>query len=171
MSRAAYCHLRAIGRIRKHLHLQSTKQFVHSLVISRLDDCNSLLYGLPDTLLAAAACTECMCQDGHEVFQTWPYNTTMKELHWLLVHARIEYKTIFLIFKFGSCLSGRPNNTLLSSTITPFSVQSTACGTFFRHETLQKQVVSLCLCRSSAMEQASRTHATDRQHCTFQNSF
>ena len=51
MSRAAYYHLRAIGRIRRYLDQQSTKQLVHALVISRLEFCNSLLYGLPNTLV------------------------------------------------------------------------------------------------------------------------
>ena len=42
ISRAAFHHLRAIGqgRIRKYLDRQSTKQLVHALVISRLDNCN-----------------------------------------------------------------------------------------------------------------------------------
>ena len=42
---------RAIGRVQRDLDHQSTKQLVHVLVISRLDACKRLLYGLPDTLL------------------------------------------------------------------------------------------------------------------------
>ena len=47
----SYYHLRAIGRIKKYLNRQSTKQLVHAILISRLDVCTSLLYCLPDTLL------------------------------------------------------------------------------------------------------------------------
>ena len=45
MLRAAYYHLRAIGRIRRYLDGQSSKQLGHALVISRLDINNSFLYG------------------------------------------------------------------------------------------------------------------------------
>ena len=45
--------LRAIGRIRRYLDRQSTKQ----LVISRLNDCNSIFYGLPDNLLKQLQCS------------------------------------------------------------------------------------------------------------------
>ena len=36
-----------IGKIRKHLDRVTTERPVHSFVSSRLDDCNSLLFGLP----------------------------------------------------------------------------------------------------------------------------
>ena len=49
--RSACFHLHAIGRIRKFLDQQSTKQLVHALVLSRLDTCNSLLGGLSSNLL------------------------------------------------------------------------------------------------------------------------
>ena len=100
MSRAAYYHLRAIGRIRRYLDRQSTKQLVHALVISRLDGCNSLLYGLPDTLLKQLqrvqnACARMVMKCSKREHIT----PLLQELHWLPVHARIEYKVIFLTFK------------------------------------------------------------------------
>ena len=45
--------LRAIGRIRRYFNRQSTKQ----LVISRLNDCNSIFYGLQDNLLKQLQCS------------------------------------------------------------------------------------------------------------------
>ncbi|CAH3183086.1 unnamed protein product, partial [Porites lobata] len=39
--------IRSIGRIRKYLINENLKLLVNALVISRLDYCNSILYGLP----------------------------------------------------------------------------------------------------------------------------
>ena len=44
---SAFFHLHNISRIRKFLRLMETKSFVHAFVTSRVDYCNSLLYGLP----------------------------------------------------------------------------------------------------------------------------
>ena len=101
MSRAAYYHLRAIGHIRKYFDRQSTKQLVHAPVISRIDACNSLLYGLPDTLIkqlqrvqnaCARMVTKCSKRDH--------ITPLLNELDWLPVHAHIEYKVILLTFKY-----------------------------------------------------------------------
>lgn len=104
ISRAAYYHLHAIGRIRRYLDQSTTKQLVHALVISRIDSCNSLLYGLPYVLLKRLqrvqnACARMIMRRSKREHVT----PLFKELHWLPVHARIEHKIIMLTFK---CLHG-----------------------------------------------------------------
>ena len=47
----AYCQLRSIARIRRSITTASCRTIVHALVMSRLDYCNALLYGLPDAQL------------------------------------------------------------------------------------------------------------------------
>lgn len=44
--KSAFYHLRNLSRIRKYISMQSTEILVHAFVTSKLDFCNSLLYGL-----------------------------------------------------------------------------------------------------------------------------
>ena len=37
-----------VGKIRKYLSIDDVKCLVHAIVVSRIDNCNSLLYGIPD---------------------------------------------------------------------------------------------------------------------------
>ena len=43
----SFYYLHNIKRIRKHLSRNSTETLIHAFVLSRLDYCNSLLYGMP----------------------------------------------------------------------------------------------------------------------------
>ena len=45
--KAVYCQIRNIGKIWKYLTKDATQLIIHSLVTSRLDMCNSLIYGIP----------------------------------------------------------------------------------------------------------------------------
>ena len=47
MCKSAFCHLRKISLIRKHLTFDAAQLLVHALITSKLDYCNSLLYDLP----------------------------------------------------------------------------------------------------------------------------
>ena len=47
----AYCQLRSIARIRRSITTTACGTIVHALVMSRLDYCNAVLYGLPDAQL------------------------------------------------------------------------------------------------------------------------
>ena len=45
--KSSFYYIRNIARIRRFLSEESTKVLVHAFVTCRLDNCNSLLYGLP----------------------------------------------------------------------------------------------------------------------------
>ena len=98
--RNAYYQLHRISRIRSYLTEGATKSLIHALVISRLDYCNALYYGLPENLLtklqrvqnhAAKLITRL-----HKFDHVTP---ALKSLHWLPIEQRIHYKILLLTFK------------------------------------------------------------------------
>ena len=46
--KSAFFHLRNISKIRKFLNMETTKSLVHAFSTSKVDYCNSLLYGVPN---------------------------------------------------------------------------------------------------------------------------
>ncbi|KAF7704299.1 hypothetical protein C0J45_7597, partial [Silurus meridionalis] len=89
-----------IRRIRPFLSTQAAQVLVQSLVISRLDYCNSLLAGLPLNAIrplqmiqnAAARLVFNLPKSSH----TTPL---LRSLEWLPVAARIRFKTLMLAYK------------------------------------------------------------------------
>ena len=49
--KGSFYHIRNISKIRRFLTVDATKTLVNAFVVSRIDYCNALLYGLPDRLL------------------------------------------------------------------------------------------------------------------------
>ena len=90
----------SIGRIRKYLSQADTERIVHAFVLSKLDYCNSLLYGLPSREIeklqrlqnTAARLTVCMKKTDH-------ITPVLKKLHWLPVKNRITFKLLLLTYK------------------------------------------------------------------------
>ena len=98
--RSAYHHLRVIGQIRKYLDRQATESLIHAFVSSRLDNGNSLLYGLPQAQLnrlqriqnSAARLLLRLKKYDH-------ISEQLKVLHWLPIRARIEFKILLITYK------------------------------------------------------------------------
>ncbi|KAK6181912.1 hypothetical protein SNE40_009690 [Patella caerulea] len=110
VSKACNFQLYNIGRVRKYLNTDSIKLLVNSLIASRLDYCNSLLYGLPASSLrslqkiqntAARLITRTRLRDH--------ITPVLKSLHWLPINRRIQYKIILLTYK---CIHGSAPNYL-----------------------------------------------------------
>ena len=98
--KSAFFHIRNLSRIRKCLNQKDIKTLVHAFITSKLDNCYSLLSGLPQYLLDkvqrvqnAAPCL---------VSGTRKYGSItliLKELHWLPVKQRITFKIRLLTYK------------------------------------------------------------------------
>ena len=125
--RAAYFHLHSIGRIRRYIDQQSAKQLVHALVISRLDGCNSLLFGLPATLLQKLQRVQNSCARSILCRGKREHVTPMlRELHWLPIESRIRYKVLLLAFKCQHGLAPEYLSELLTVYSPPRSLRSSA---------------------------------------------
>ena len=56
---STFYHLHNVSRIRRFLSTDTTKAIVHAFVTSRVDYCNSLLYGLPASHLNKVQRVKC----------------------------------------------------------------------------------------------------------------
>ena len=79
--KSSFYHLRNIAKIRKYISLKTTEILVHSFVSSKLDNCNSLLFGLPNKLLATNYNLYRMLLQESSLF---PINTTTLHLSLLI---------------------------------------------------------------------------------------
>ena len=98
--RAASFAIYRIGQLSKYLDRCSIERLVHAFVSSRLDCCNSLLYGLPVGEIAKlqrvqnAAARLVSRTKKHEHI-----SPVLHDLHWLPIRHRIAYKIALLTFK------------------------------------------------------------------------
>jgi len=105
VTRLCYMHMYQIGKIRQFLDETTAGKLVCSLVLSRLDFSNALLFGLPDSLLDKLQAVQnnaahlVMKRSKHE-----HVTPLLAHLHWLPVRQRIRYKILLLTFK---CLLGQ----------------------------------------------------------------
>ena len=98
--KSAYFQIRKIRSVKKYLSKDSVKTLVNCFILSRLDYCNSLLYGISEEYLdrlqkvqnAAARLIFDLRKHDH-------ITGTLKELHWLHVRYRIKYKIALVTYK------------------------------------------------------------------------
>ena len=114
--RAAFFHLRNISHVRPYLDRATTEKVIHAFVTSRIDYCNSLLYGASVTLIKKLQRVQNMaarivtCRGKYEHI-----SPVLKELHWLNVDKRIKYKVLLNTYKCMNNLSPAYLSSLLSS--------------------------------------------------------
>ena len=83
-------------KIRNILTDEAASQLLHAFITSRIDYCNSILYGMSDLQriqnIAARILTKCGDRN-------YPIINLLKKLHWLPVRQRITYIIRILTFK------------------------------------------------------------------------
>ena len=98
--KAAFFHIYNIRRIRKFLSEDNARTLVNAFVTSRLDYCNSLLYGLPATSLnqlqrVQNTAARLICNTPRFDHIT----PSLFKLHWLPIKFRINFKILLIAYK------------------------------------------------------------------------
>ena len=125
--RSCFFHIRNLSRIRKFLSADNIKILVHAFIISRLDNCNSLLYGLPSYLIHKLQLVQ-NCAARLILYKSKFDRITplLKELHWLLVQERIVFKILLITYKALNNLSPSYISSLLNRYIPSRSLRSSS---------------------------------------------
>ena len=125
----AYCQLRSIAIIRRSITTAACRTIiiVHALVMSRLDYCNALLYGLPDAQLQKLQ----LVQNSAARLVTGtrrPEHITpvLFALHWLPIRQRIQFKLLVLVYRCTHQLA--PD--YLTDLVVPYVIRSRQIAAF-----------------------------------------
>ena len=101
LCRGATFALSKIGKLRKYLDPDSTHKLIQAFVISRLDHCNSLLYGLPQKDINKLQRVQNMAARLISLTKKRDHITPIlrDQLHWLPIEERIHFKILLLTYK------------------------------------------------------------------------
>ena len=98
--KSAFFHLKNIGSIRNMLTDDACSQLIHSLVTVRIDYCNSLLYGMPDsTLFRLQKVLNTAARILKKIPKFSHITDIPKDLHWLPIRQRITFKILLLTYR------------------------------------------------------------------------
>ena len=87
--------------IRKFLTVENIKTVVQALIVSKLDSCNSLLYGVAESEISRLQRLQNSC--ARLIFgknKNESVSALLYDLHWLPIKQRICFKVLLLVFKF-----------------------------------------------------------------------
>ena len=111
------CHLslRQISQIRPYLTEEATATLVHALIISKVDCYNSLLIGIPDWLKRKLQLIQNNAGRLIKKNKMSDHVTpVLKNLHWLPISFRIDYKVLTLCYKTSHDLAPSYMMSMLS---------------------------------------------------------
>ena len=137
-AKIAILNLRKIWVIRRWLTASACETLILSLVMSHLDYCNSMLLGVPNVTLKSFVWVQKIA--AKTVLNKRKYDSAteaLKELNWLPIRERIEFKVMTLLHK---CLFDTSPG-YLKNLITPVPTPTRALRSF--SDTVNKLIVPL----------------------------
>ena len=100
ISKSCFYQIRNIGQIRRYITNEACKTLVQALITSRLDYANSLLYGIPSSLLGRLQRVQNTAARLVTLTRKRDHITPiLKQLHWLPVEYRPQYKILMHTYK------------------------------------------------------------------------
>ena len=131
LCRSLFLELRRLSQLRPYLTVHAAKTLMSAFVLSRIDYCNSLLVGLPDTKLNRLQRIQNnaarVVLGGRKRDHVTPL---LKSLHWLPVKARIEYKIATLCYRCFHSTAPSYLSDLLTVHIPTRTLRSADAGHF-----------------------------------------
>ena len=118
-------HLYNIWRIRDCLDMKTAEKVIHAVVSSKLDYCNSLLYGL--SKLSLQKLQRIQNRAARILFKESKYShitPLLMQLHWLPVEQRIIYKVLLIMYKSLNNLAPNYLANLFQQYMPPRSLRS-----------------------------------------------
>ena len=112
-------------RFAKYLIQDSAQILIHAFISSKLEYCNSFLYGIPKYLVCRSQRVQNTA--ARIVTLTGKYGSItpiMFKLHWLPVHSRIIFKLLLLVFKALNAKAPSYISSLLSHRRCSLSLRS-----------------------------------------------
>ena len=98
--KSCYIQMRSLSKIRKYLTEEAAKSLTHAFVSSRLDMMNAILFKIPDDLLKKLQLIQNHAARIVKKANRYCHATPLlKDLHWLPIKSRIQFKILLLVFK------------------------------------------------------------------------
>ena len=125
----SYRYISDISRVRKFLNVNEIRTLVQAVIVSRIDNCNSLFYGIHESELNRLQRLQNSCARliyGRKKFEH--VSDLFLDLHWLPIKQRIIFKILLFVLKIflgtspkylETCVTilDRENRTLLVSRV------------------------------------------------------
>ena len=127
-----------ISKIRNLLNQNTTEKLIHAFVTSRLDYCNSLLFGLPAYEIRKLQLIQ---NSAARLITRQKYThitPILKQLHWLPIHQRAEFKILCLTFKVIHGTAPNYLSQLLSLRSSDRTLRRTSRGEIHLHQPIAR---------------------------------